>query len=273
MNHTVEMTSSDSFFKKQIASRVLMIAGGIPLEVLAMAQNLIKLPFEAATAAIKLPSKVANFCLRSKTLKEFERGLSGPFDVIKTALKVVGYAIGTSFTATFGFFSPSMNFKLHVKMHLIRNEKAETKRLHAETEAARLRDAQEKSMQAHIQNLVFAMRLQVAEKERKIAQEAEKRKEEQDVVYHEAKLEKSEGSIQQADLESEEVRLRQAVEEAISKKIKEDSLKAAEATPEENSLKLAKPVSDKTLAEKSVEKVQDVDNFFSKWLPKKWKPA
>ncbi len=165
MNRVAEMSDSNSFFKQQILSRVSVLAGCIPLEMVATAQNIIKLPFEAAMLTIKIPAKVINLFIGSETLKDFETSLPGPLQLIKTAFKIIGYAIGTLFTSTLGMLSPYKNFRLHTVLDLISDEKAEAAAFQKEQAAARQREVQREIMQLHIKNLILAQRLKTAEQQ------------------------------------------------------------------------------------------------------------
>lgn len=177
MNCVCEMTDSKSFVKKHLASRLLMASGGIPLELIAIAQNIIRLPFESTLLLIKLPAKVVNLCISSESFKEFEAGLSGPLQLLKTAFKIFGYTIGVFFTATLGLIRPKSNFRLHTALGLISDEKAEASCKFAQLQAKKLQEAQKKEVENDLRSLILAMREKNIKKEHQIAEEAKKRRE------------------------------------------------------------------------------------------------
>ena len=179
MNRVADMTHSNSIFKQHVLSRATVMAGCLPLEAIAVAQNLIKLPFEAVLMTIKVPVKIVNACLHSANLKNFEERLPGPLQLIKTAFKVIGFAIGALFTGTLGILSPYRNFRLHTALDLVSDEKAAAELLKREQEAARQQELQREVMLLHIKNLILAQRLKVAEQERANAQQALQKAEEE----------------------------------------------------------------------------------------------
>lgn len=178
MNRVDNFSDSNSFLKSQVASRLSLGMCGIPLELLASLQNMIKLPIQLALATLKVPVKIINFALCSPTLKEYDVNLPGFFSLAKTILKIIGYAIGTAFTATLGLLvSPHKNFRLHVLFNLVTDMKAQQVRHKIEHETAKQRESQREIMHLHIRNLIHAQRTKIAEKERIIAQQAIQRRE------------------------------------------------------------------------------------------------
>lgn len=189
MNRVDNCSDSTSFFKSQIGTRLTLGVGGIPLELLASVQNIIKLPFQVALATLKVPVKIINFALGSPTLKEYDHKLPGLLSLAKTVLKTIGYAIGTLFTATLGLIlSPHKNYRLHVLFGLVTDMKAQQARQKLELEAVKQRESQREIMHLHIRNLIHAQRLKIAEKERQIAQQALQRKELEELAKREFKL-------------------------------------------------------------------------------------
>ena len=124
MNCSAHSTQSSSCLKKNFQSRFLM-GIAVPFELLTIAENALKLPFQTAACMVKIPAKVVNVLACSASLEEFESSLAGPLDIIKTALKIVGYAIGVLFTASLGIIAPYKNFQLHCLFRLISNQKAQ----------------------------------------------------------------------------------------------------------------------------------------------------
>lgn len=156
MNHVAGLSYSSSTFVKGFSTRGIMFFGGIPLEVLATLQNIIKLPFETALMICKVPLNIVNLCAKSKSLTEIVNELPGPCKVIQTALKVVGYAIGTVFTAILGLISPYHNFRLHVLTRLVRDEAAEAEKLSKQLREQKEAEDQELLVKTRVQILIDA---------------------------------------------------------------------------------------------------------------------
>ncbi len=97
----------------EISTRAAILCGAFPLELCASLENVLKLPFQTGLALIKLTCKTINLCLDSQSIKNFTDKQPGLTDLLKTALKVVGYAIGAFVTITFGLLRPYDNFRLH----------------------------------------------------------------------------------------------------------------------------------------------------------------
>lgn len=177
MNHVANMAESDALLTK-IGIRTVTIVGVIPLEVMAAAFNLIKLPFEAALMVTKIPLKITNLLARSKALRSVEMALPGPKKVIVTALKIIGFVLGTLFTVVLGvFISPKMNFDLHVSLGLVRNAKAEAHRAQIELQIARRRAAVAQQLEDNIKRIALANKARIEEKERLVALEHKRQRE------------------------------------------------------------------------------------------------
>ena len=157
MNYSAEATQTSSFFSKNIKSRFLT-AASIPLELLAIVENTFKLPFQSAALTVKIPAKILNVFVNSASLKEFESQLPGPLEVLKTALKIIGYAIGTLFTMSFGILAPYKNFQLHCSFGLISNQKAEKDLLLAQENRKKEIASFEEVIKMRLCNIVEAMR-------------------------------------------------------------------------------------------------------------------
>jgi hypothetical protein len=214
LNQSVVIAQSDSFLARSVGSRFTTVVAGVPLEILAVAQNLIKLPFEAAQMVIKLPAKIINTCVDSPSLNEFASSLPGPIALLKTALKVLGYAIGAFFTATLGLLSPKANFNLHVFLSLVKDEKAEAQKLKANQEATKKREDQIQAMKAHLKNLIEAKKNKIIDKERdlEMSKEAERLAKQKN---DEKSLEAAETPpVSQVPLVDDEEQTRLAAEEA-----------------------------------------------------------
>jgi hypothetical protein len=181
MNHVSHMSHSEVVFVKYVSSRAETFFCGVPLEVLATAQNLIKLPFQPFGTIFKFAVKSIDLCVNSKTIKDLGAALPGPIDMLKTTLKIIGYAIGTFFTATLGLLCPTANFRLHCALGLVRNEKAEAERLQAELKAAQEKEVEEAKLKQEINELILAL-------QQKANAEQERRKNEE--VARLAKIEK-----------------------------------------------------------------------------------
>lgn len=176
MNHVADLSRSENPFTRQISTRVAIVLGGVPLEVLAAFQNLLTLPFQPFGLVSKVVVKTFNICIDSQILKDFEEFLPGLRQIVVTAYKIVAYIIGTFFTGTLGFLSPMSNFYLHNAFGLIVDEDAEADKIQREEEELRKREAHEAMVQAQIQNMLFTMRQKAIEQERLKAEEAQKEK-------------------------------------------------------------------------------------------------
>jgi hypothetical protein len=172
LNHVADMAESHSFLRSQITSRGVTLLGGLPLEVCASAQNLIRLPWLSAVSVVKMPVKLIGACLNSRAIKECASSMPGVQEVFATALKVLGYVLGAIFTATVGFvLSPYLNFRLHLLLGLISDEKAKKAEEEAEQQAKKEREVQEKATQMHYHNLILAMKCKIAEKEQRLKEQ------------------------------------------------------------------------------------------------------
>lgn len=157
MNHFADTPAADTFLKRQIAPRLSVVSAGLALEILAVAENaFLYLPFQAAQIALKLPAKVTNLFVNSKSLGQFERYLASPFDMLKTALKVVGFAVGAFSCLILGIINPKWNFSFHVKLGLITDEKAEREQVKLREEMENERKKQEKLVQEHLKKMYLA---------------------------------------------------------------------------------------------------------------------
>lgn len=169
MNRTVEMSESDSVIKN-VATRVILFVGALPLEFLAIAQNAIKLPFITIGMGAKLSLKTFNLLANLQFIRDFEQSLPGPGYLVTTALKVIGYAIGVIATVLLGILiSPKRNFDLHVSLDLISNKKADAELALQQQIKAKRRAAVAVEEKAYIANLIKANSLKNLEKERLIA--------------------------------------------------------------------------------------------------------
>lgn len=188
MNRVASISESNSKGKK-IASRAAVAVGVIPLEVLAIAQNLIKLPFSSALMLFRVPLKAANIIACSKSLRSFENSLPGFYSLTVTALKVIGYVIGAIFSLTIGLISPKINFSLHKALRLIVDEKAEAERLQKELQKAKEQKILTQKIELHLLNLKNANSAKIAEKERQLVLEAQKQQEMLEMARARSKVE------------------------------------------------------------------------------------
>jgi len=163
MNHAANLTLADSFFARNIGSRLLNTAICPPLEVLQIAKHILKLPFQAVSMAVKIPATLINLAINSKSLREFEAELSGPLDLIKTALKIAGYAIGTFSTLFLGTLFPMANFKFHYALNLVKDEKIEAQIAAKSLEAKKKKEAYEKMLEEQLRKVTEALKLKIME--------------------------------------------------------------------------------------------------------------
>lgn len=173
MNRVADLSESESILKK-IAARATIAVGVLPFEVLAIAQNLIKLPFSTGFMLCRIPLKLANLVARSKSLRNLEMSMPGPGSLFATALKVIGYALGTIFSILGFFISPRKNFDLHVILGLVRDEKAEAQRAQIELQTAKRKEAVAQELEANIKKIALANSAKIAEKVTQLEIEAQK---------------------------------------------------------------------------------------------------
>lgn len=159
MNYSAELAQTPAFTSKNIYSRSLM-ATAAPIEFIAVLENAIKLPFQATTVIIKIPAKLINVVINSTSLKEFESKLSTPLNVLKTTLKIVGYAVGFFFTMSLGILRPYENFQLHCAFGLVTNQKTEKMHLLAEENKQKEIENYEGMLEKRLKVIVDTMRQQ-----------------------------------------------------------------------------------------------------------------
>ncbi len=106
------------FGNRVLLPRVYLVAI-IPLEALHVAYNAVKLPFQAVLLVLKVPAFPLAKLTGLTTLDEYQESLSTPLDLLKTALKIVGFAIGLISSIVVGVISPRANIRIHVFLRLI----------------------------------------------------------------------------------------------------------------------------------------------------------
>lgn len=112
-------------FKRHMCSRVTNLCATAPMETLAVAQNILTVPFQVVGVTLNLGTKVLSVICCSKALRDFRANLPSISDLCRTLARIVLYAVGTVFTATIGVLSPSANFKLHCAMGLAVDQREE----------------------------------------------------------------------------------------------------------------------------------------------------
>lgn len=137
MNSTVVMATSPNCFKRKVLPRIAVI-GIIALEMLHVAYHTIKLPFQVFLLTLRIPPWLASRCIDSPSLDAYQKSLSGPYDIVKTIIKIIALVIGIFCSLTIGLYSPAKNFKAHVALGLIVDDKAE---------ALKVKKAQEKAIE------------------------------------------------------------------------------------------------------------------------------
>lgn len=158
INYSAELTNTPpTTITKKISSRILT-AVCVPFELAAIFENAIKLPFQTTALIIKIPAKICKIVACSATFAEFESSLSGPADIFKTVLKIIGFAIGSFFTASLGILSPYKNFRLHCAFGLTNNNKAERDLRVAEENRRKEIAIHEKIVENRLKTIIDAMR-------------------------------------------------------------------------------------------------------------------
>lgn len=108
-----EMEVHQSWAKRHLLTRAVTVAAGVPLEITAVFQNIIATPVYAVGVVCKLATKTLRVCSSAEFLKKVDDALPSLADLARTVLRIIAYAVGTVFTATLGYLSPSANFRLH----------------------------------------------------------------------------------------------------------------------------------------------------------------
>lgn len=205
MNHVANLSYSESFFVRNISTRAVMTLAGVPLEILTSFQNLVFIPIQPLGVLSKFTIKILNMGIDSQRLRNFEeKYLPGIPQILITALKVFGYALGAVFSATLGFVYPWGNFKLHCALGLITDEKTQAERHHLEMEILKQKAAQELALKAQIQSMLLVMRRKAHEQEIRKTEEALKQQKALELV----KAAKLEDQRMQAVREQHQIALR-----------------------------------------------------------------
>lgn len=110
-------------FKKVIGTRVTNLLVSTPLEIAAIAQNILLTPVYAASTVFKGFTKVVALVTGSQAIKNFEAKLPGFTKLLNAIAGIVAYTIGAAFTATLGVLSPRANFAVHCGLGLVSNKK------------------------------------------------------------------------------------------------------------------------------------------------------
>lgn len=162
INYAAELAQSPRLVHRQLSSRC-MSAISLPIELLALAENAIKLPFQAAACSIKLPITLLNMIIRSKTLRERADSLTSLKDLIQTTLKVIGYTTSFFLTATIGLISPYQNFKVHCTLSLTTDRAAEKARLLQNEKRRQQIAAYEAVLATYLHQVILAIQKQQAQ--------------------------------------------------------------------------------------------------------------
>lgn len=178
MIHSVDQQGNPpSLFKKSVLSRFGTVLVGAPLEVAAVAQNIILAPVYAVGAVAKLAVKTVRCVSSAEFLRKMDQSLPSITDFIKTVLRIAAYAIGAISTAVVGFISPDFNFKAHCAVPYL-NLATNNRRLleDAAAEAERQKQAQKelnKALEEEKRELLDAVQaLLKAEEEKKVEEQA-----------------------------------------------------------------------------------------------------
>lgn len=127
-----------SFVSRNIKTRALNLCVGVPLEVLAIAQNVAVAPFQAVGGVLKLAVKGLSYISKAALLNKLDQKLPSLRDFFCTTLRVIALAIGVFSSVVLGFvFSPAANFRLHEALGLVKNEKKELYKMAVQEEETR----------------------------------------------------------------------------------------------------------------------------------------
>lgn len=135
-------------FRRHVLTRFTTAIVGTAAEITDTAVQLIYSPVSAVGAvAIKPFTWTLAHLSKAEMMIKINDSVDNLYDFIKTALKVVGYAIGSVFTLTLGFVSPSANHALHNAFGLTNNVREDQVRLEAQKKAAEDREIKNGQLQ------------------------------------------------------------------------------------------------------------------------------
>lgn len=129
-------------FKRHVGTRLTNLYATAPTQALAVAQNILIVPFQAVGVALNAGVKVVTMINGSQAAKDFRAKLPDLTDLVRTVARIVLYAIGTALTATLGVISPETNFTVQCALGLAINQREEAiKNALIEAEMERLNQA------------------------------------------------------------------------------------------------------------------------------------
>lgn len=126
----------------------------LPLEILAILKQGIKIPYQTLSAVFKTQPWLAGKLIDSHAIHKFEKTLAGPSDVVKTAAKIVAFAIGIGSTITLGLIAPKINFSVHKSLGLIIDERDVAKVRALELQKKQFKEEAEKQLEEDIERYV-----------------------------------------------------------------------------------------------------------------------
>lgn len=145
MNHINEWNDpAVSTWKTEVGSRFENLFVTTPTEAVAVLQNVLIAPVQAAGLALKTGARAVSWISGSEAVKRFEEKMPNLPDFILTLARIVVYSIGTVLTATLGVISPSANFNIHCSLGIAINRKEELLLLEEEIR----REAEENKIEA-----------------------------------------------------------------------------------------------------------------------------
>lgn len=158
MNDSHRLLESSIFYRHQITSRASMIGIALPLEVLAVIQNIFKASAELIFIAGKTIMQVVDFMDGSKSFQSIKKELPGFFTFIQTIEKICLYILGTVLTATLGVLLPRLNFQVHTTLGIVKDDKIEAILRQKELELVQQREEFQQKLQETIKKKLQDLR-------------------------------------------------------------------------------------------------------------------
>ncbi len=110
---------TQTFFTHHVKTRAANVFAGAPLGLVAVAQNALQATAQSVGAVIKLPVRIFSIITKAACLRQLDQKLPALKDFFETVKRVIAHALGAFASATLGFVSPSLNFKLQVCLGVV----------------------------------------------------------------------------------------------------------------------------------------------------------
>lgn len=229
-------------FKSVICSRATNLCVSAPLSALAVAQNILAIPFTAAGTAAKLIVKPVACISGSRALNRLANNLPGITDLLLRIANIIRYVLAGAVNATLGVLAPTANFKAQCALGTTYNE-ARVRALHA---LAQQLAAAEAAQRAAAEQAAAAAR----QAEAQAKAEGAKKVSEPTVTEaaRKAAIETAKKAAEQAAAETARKVAEQAAAEAARKAAEQAAAEAARKAAEKVAAEAASKTSEQTPA-------------------------